>query len=686
MTVVTSYCRLCIAGCGITVDVEGDTVGEVRGLSHDPVSMGYTCAKGRNLGVLHHGDDRLDEPASRLDGRLTPTPWSSTLDDIAATVARLRVEHGPHSVGLYAGTTTGFDSTGGFMTNRFFSAIGTRSLFSARTLDTPCKPLVAELVAGDPALVAHPDEARATLTIVVGTNPVISHGHTTGFADPVRRLRRLRNQGELWVVDPRETETSRLATGHLRPVAGRDHAVVAHLVRQALARHRDDDYLRQHCTGADVLAAAVERFTLDNAARWSGVPAAELTRLDDAVAAAKAVSIFSGTGTTMGPAANVTEWLIWALLIVTQSMDRPGGMWFHPGCLTCGRRRAAHLAAGNGGTEFGPPSRPELPRRLGELPAAAMVDEIEAGNLRALFVVGGNPLTSFPEPDRLRRALGMLDALVVIDIVHSSTGAAATHVLPAVGPLERADVPLRTDRLSPAIATRYSPAVVAPGPGRRPVWWIFHELATRMALPVLPAALAGRVLSDDTIIDWIARDSRVPIDELRSSGAAVVAGQIEFGAVEHGPLVDGRWQLAPEPLLGQLAALDARPDHEPAKLVLIPHRSSHRFNSSDATRRGLDEAVVSMSEPDAAERGLRPGEPVVVSSDAGDLNGRLSIDPNLLPGCITILHGLDELNVNVLTSSTQHVDELTGMVLLASVPVAVSRAGRATGTDHPPPS
>src|SRR5947208_11984822 len=124
-------------------------------------------------------------------------------------------------------------------------------------------------------------------------------------------------------------------------------------------------------------------------------------------------------------------------------------------------------------------SRPELPRVVGQLPAVALADEIEAGNIRALIVTGGNPLTAFPQPARLRGALAMLDVLAVVDVAETPLTALATHVLPATGQLERADITLAE---ATALEARLQVAgpVVDPVAERRPVWWMFAALNQSM--------------------------------------------------------------------------------------------------------------------------------------------------------------------------------------------------------------
>ena len=91
----------------------------------------------------------------------------------------------------------------------------------------------------------------------------------------------------------------------------------------------------------------------------------------------------------MSRTANVVEWLAWALGIITGSLDRPRGTWFNPGFFRQNDRVALQSAPPEGNVAPGPKSRPELSGRNNQLPAVAIPDEIDAGNLQAFFAVGG---------------------------------------------------------------------------------------------------------------------------------------------------------------------------------------------------------------------------------------------------------------------------------------------------------
>ena len=117
-----SFCRICAANCGITVDVEDERVVRVRGDAAHPVSRGYTCSKGRALGAFHHDPDRLDDPI--VDG--TIVSWDHALDDLGGRLAALIAEHGANCVGAYLGTGLAYDVNGWMSADRLFSMLRTR--------------------------------------------------------------------------------------------------------------------------------------------------------------------------------------------------------------------------------------------------------------------------------------------------------------------------------------------------------------------------------------------------------------------------------------------------------------------------------------------------------------------------------------------------------------------------------
>ncbi|MDB4997047.1 MAG: molybdopterin oxidoreductase, partial [Myxococcaceae bacterium] len=161
------------------------------------------------------------------------------------------------------------------------------------------------------------------LLILIGTNPVVSHGYGTTLPDPVRRLRDYRRAGgRIWAIDPRRTESVALADEHLAIRPGADVVLLAAVVNELLRDGADPTEL---CRPEDLdsLRSAVQAFSLERAASVADVP---VERLEALIADIRAhlgrLAMFCGTGTTMSGDGVLTEWLRWVILVLTGSLDR----------------------------------------------------------------------------------------------------------------------------------------------------------------------------------------------------------------------------------------------------------------------------------------------------------------------------------------------------------------------------
>src|SRR5207253_6787163 len=261
---------------------------------------------------VHHHPDRIERPMMRVDDRLRATTWAACLDDLGDRLRTIIDRHGPEAVGVYFGSGLGMDAAGYRMMEALFKAIGTPAKFSPLTIDGTAKTLVSHLVGGFPGFTSHIDYERARLVLYIGVNPVVSHGHNIALPDPVTAIRAVRSHAEVWVLDPRLTETARLATRHLAPRPGTDYAVLAFLIRELVHEGADRGFIDQRTVGIDELTAAVEPFTVERAAGIAGLDEADLLALLAAVREAGPVAIHTGTGVTMGAVnGNVTAWLSW---------------------------------------------------------------------------------------------------------------------------------------------------------------------------------------------------------------------------------------------------------------------------------------------------------------------------------------------------------------------------------------
>lgn len=676
MPEVRTFCRICAATCGIIVTVE-DGPGEPRvthvaGDRDHPASQGYTCVKGRALPAFHHHPRRLEHPVVRHSGEPSgrELAWPDLLDDLAAGIGKVVDERGPDGVAIYLGTASAFDTAGRQGSEQLLKGLGSRQKYTSLTVDAIAKIFVADLVGGWSGLNPMWDEEQCGLLLLIGANPVVSHGHTYSMSNPRSRLRTQAARGELWVSDPRRTESAELATGHLACRPGSDYAMLAFLVRELLVEGADQDYLERHATGVPELMDAVEPYDLARAAADTGVDPQLLLRLLAGVRRAGRISVLTGTGVDMSAAGNSIEWMAWALAIVTGSYDRPGGMWFNPGFLARFDTHPHRVSPPEGRSFPGPRSRPDLLTRYGERPSAALVPEIEAGNIGALIVMGGNPAVCLPDSARTRAAFASLEVLAVADVVDNEMVQLATHVLPCAGQLERADLPYYSDTYQREVLSHYGPAAVPPAADRRPLWWSLAHLGRRLGVEMLPGLDLDTATDEDVLAPVL--DASIDGPALRSAPTAVVHSGPVFGWVTEDVLPANRWRVAPPVLVAQLRELALKP--RPA-LVITTRRilrvMNTQFRDLATTREPIGPPDVLINPVDAIANGIQDGARITITSAAGSTDGRARFSVDIVPGAVAMSHGWNGPNACALTSIDDDLDPLTGMVLQSGVPITL---------------
>src|SRR5215510_3106550 len=225
-------CPFCEATCGLSLEVEGEAIVSVRGDAHDPFSRGFICPKAYGLKELHHDPDRLRRPVRRTaDGR-TEITWDEAYAEVASALAGVQARHGKDAIGVYSGNPMVHDPA--FLYAPVLArALGSRNVFNPAAIDTLPKEVQAGLMFGGPfpATIPVPDIDRTDYLLIVGANPAVSHGSLMTMPDAPGRLKGVvARGGKVVVIDPRRTETAKIANEHhfIRP--GTDAAFLLALV------------------------------------------------------------------------------------------------------------------------------------------------------------------------------------------------------------------------------------------------------------------------------------------------------------------------------------------------------------------------------------------------------------------------------------------------------------------------
>ncbi len=711
-----SFCRVCMGHCGMVVTVdEDDRMVAIRADRDDEQTLGFACFKGLQAVEAHNGPARILHPLKRQpDGSFQRIALEQALDEIAGRLGGIIDRDGPEAVAGYRGGGAFFNASACTLLADFLGAVGSPKLFSSVTIDQSAKIVaIGRLGFWPPGI----DPFHLSdVTMVIGGNPLVSVTNLD-LRNPVKRLKEAKARGfKLIVIDPRLTETARFADIFLQPLPGEDCTILAGMIRLILKRGWEDAaFCAQHADGLEALKAAVAPFTPEYVARRADIPIDKFIQATEAFAVqAKRGPAVSATGPNMSPHSNLAEHLIACLNVVCGRFVREGERISNPGVLAPRHKRPAQVVPAARPWDKGVKSRVGDYGILGgEMATGIMGDEILRpgnGQVKAMIVHGGNPVSSVPDQRKVARAFRALELLVSIEPYMTPTAKLSHYILPPTLPYERADLPLWLYEalLYPIPFTRYTEAVVKPPAGAEVADEValFWGLAKRMGLVL---TVAGVPLSMDvpptveSSLRIAARHAPVPFEEITAQPrGAVFEGEPQFAAPAD-PETAGRFSLAPDDVLAEIAAVAAEPfstgttqsDEQVFTHRLASRRHRDRFNSMGNLLSGIKKRVpynVAYLNPgDMAALDAADGDWVELVSDAGRVRAIAEGDETLRPGVVSLIHGFGDLpdagdyltdgvSTNLLISTDRDLQTINAMPRMSGIPVSVHRtAGPGNG-------
>jgi anaerobic selenocysteine-containing dehydrogenase len=604
--------------------------------------------------------------------------------------------------------------------------------------------VAAGLIFGTALSVPVPDVDRTDWLLILGANPFVSNGSLLTAPDLPGRLRAIRARGgKVIVIDPRRTRTATEASEHhfIRP--GTDAYLLMAVAHTLFAEGLVTlGRLAEHTAGVAEVERLVRPFTPEGVEARCGIAAATIRRLARELAAAERGAVYARIGTTTQEFGTLASWLVDVLNVLTGHLDRPGGAMF------------TRAAAGSPHTR-GTPGRGKgirlgrwtsrvrgLPEVLGELPCACLAEEIETpgeGQIRALVTIAGNPVLSTPNGARLDRALAHLDFMVSLDVYVNETSRHADVVLPGLSPFEQSHYDVILRQLAVRNVATYSPPVFEVPAGQQPEWQTLLRLAAIVAgqgstadtaalddfvatqrvdhecgAPGSPiqgrdpqeimAALAPR-RGPERLLDLMLRTG--PYGDgfgARPGGLSLAVLEENPHGVDLGPLEpripevlrtpSGRIELAPEPIVADVARLRAGLERSEDGMVLIGRRELRSNNSwmhnLPVLAKGKNPRCTMQVHPEDATRlGLADGGLAIVRSRVGIVEVPVEVTDAMMPGVVSIPHGWGHAEEGArLRVARQHagvnsnrladeeaLDPLSGTAVLCGIPVTVERAG-----------
>ncbi|MEU7012456.1 molybdopterin oxidoreductase family protein [Streptomyces sp. NPDC046385] len=700
VSTVPTHCPYCALQCGMNLRPTpgAELPVEVVERPGFPVNRGALCGKGRTAPAVLSRRVRLTEPLVRdpATGRLEPAGWDEALAAVADGLRRTRAGHGPDAVGVFGG---------GGLTNEKAYALGkfARLVLATSQIDYNGRFCMSSAAAAHQRAFGLDRGLPFPLEDIPRTGCVILVGSNLAETMPpaLRYLTELKaNGGTLIVVDPRRTRTAEQADLHLAPRPGTDLALALGMLHLVVAEGRvDEEFVAARTDGWPAARAGAMSHWPEHVERLTGVPVPQLREAVRMFCEADSGMVLTARGPEQQSKGTDTVGAWINLCLATGKAGRPYSGY---GCLT-------GQGNGQGGREHGqkadqlpgyrklddPAARAHVAGVWGVAPeslpgpgrsAYELLDAL-GGEVKALLLMGSNPVVSAPRAAHIEERLRSLDFLAVADVVLSETAELADVVLPVTQWAEETGT---TTSLEGRVLLRRQ--ALTPPPGVRGDLEVLHGLAA--------------------LLDWekgFPTDPEEVFDELRRASAG---GPADYAGIGYRRIEEEQGVFWPCPgtgpgepphpgtprlFLDRFATPDGRARfvpvvHRPAAeetdadypVLLTTGRVVSQYQSGAQTRRvpELNAAApgpfVELHPRLAARVGVTEGEPVAVHSRRGKAVAPARITTAIRPDTVFMpFHWAGEGRANTLTNPA--LDPVSRMPEFKVCAVRLERVGAGAG-------
>jgi len=680
MSTISSYkstCSYCGVGCGIKVSKDANGTVTVEGDEDHPVNQGKLCSKGMNLHhVVQDKTDRLLNPQMRWSKNhdLQDVSWEQALDRSAAVFSSIIKKYGPNSVGFYV--------SGQCLTEEYylFNKLA-KGFIGTNNIDTNSRLCMSSAVVGykqalgeDSVPIAYEDIELADLFMVAGANPAWCH--------PIlwRRIEARKEshpETKIIVVDPRRTQTCDLADLHLQILPGTDVVLYNAIAKRLIDKKKiDKNFIESRTDNFELVKEAVLKTSVKQAAKECGVEVEDIHKAAEMISNAKGFITLWAMGLNQSSIGVNKNNALLNLSLMTGHIGKPGS---GPFSLT-GQPNAM------GGREVGGMAnllavhkdlaneqhRKEVAnfwggKEISEKPgytATQMIDALESGELKAIWIACTNPLVSLPNSNKVEKALKKAKFVIVQEISsNSETLEYADLVLPAAAWAEKEGTMTNSERR----ISHLSKVIDAPGkalPDAEIIW----RFAQKMGYETFNYEHVSEVydeyvrMTEGTSIDI----SGLSYERLQNEGTfqwpVPVVGHPGTPRLftDHKFYTDnGKAKF----ILPQFTKPNSEEISEAYPLVLTSGRIRDQWHTRTKTGKvnrlltHIQDPYVEMNQVDAFVRGVKEGDIVTISSKRGATQVKVIIADTINKGVVFMpihwgkVFGNDYARVNNLTTS-----------------------------------
>lgn len=678
-------CNLCEAMCGIEIKYQDKNIISIKGDKKDPLSKGHICPKATALQDLYEDPDRLKTPIKRTEKGWISISWEQAFEEVTSNLRRIQKKHGVNSIASYRGNPTVHNTGLTLFAGSFLQSIGSNQAYTATSVDQLPHHFASLMMFGHYLLFPIPDIDRTDFMLIIGGNPAVSNGSIMTAPDFSNRLKAIKKRGgKVVVVDPRFTETSKIANTHHFIKPGTDALLLLGMLNVIFEEDlTSEGKIKEISKGWETIQELVKFYSPEIVSEYIGIKAEEIKNLARQFANSKTAVCYGRFGVSTQEFGGICNWLINVLNGVTGNLDSEGGAMFtKPAIDVVGMSRVK----GKKGSFNKYQSRVhKYPEFSGEFPVATLADEILTdgeGQIKAMVIIAGNPVLSTPNGTKLEKAFESLEYMVAIDIYLNETTKFANIILPTTTGLETPLYDLVFHQFAIRNTAKYSEALFEKTKEQKHDWEILKELTIRLSGVENPANLEQTL---DYMLQFSAYNQpKLSVSELKKHPHGLDFGAMKSQLPERLFTTDKLIDLAPSALVEDLKRLNSKMNlwqknetsEFPFYLIGRRHLRSNNswMHNSKRLVKGRERCTMLVNTEDAEKLQLKNGEIVSVSSSGGTIKIPIEITSEIKQGVLSIPHGWGHhregtkirvaenhagVSLNDLTDATQ-IDKLTG--------------------------
>lgn len=662
-----AVCGVCKSLCGIEVSIRNNKVIEIKGDRNNPLTKGYICPRGRALPHIMYSKERLSMPMKKdNNGGWEEISWDTTFDIIVEKLKYFKENFGAGTVAMFTGEG-GVSRQFPEYVERFCSVYESPN-FSTSGSHCHLSKMMANIVTVGALPVA--DYENSKCITLWGYNPANSAPPQMIYINNA-----LKNGAKLIVVDPQETHLAKRAHIHLKLRPGTDGALALGLIHVIIKEDiYDSEFVKSRTIGFEELIKLVKDYTPEKVSKSTYVSADLIISTARMLASNRPTNFSPGIAIELQSNGFQTARAISILQAIIGDLDVKGG-----GIITSSPQLSTINV--NNGDNFnkeaiGSSKYPLFFKQTGNAQANIFSDAILEGkpySLRAMIVIGSNPMLTWPNSNKLYKALKSLDFLVVMDTFMTKTAELADIVIPGTLAIERYELWNGSGVFAKNILG-VSPKLIDSEYGMSE-WQFIVELAKRMGYEeefpwkTEEEAIADRFKNFDKsyeeLLDLPYGYEYKTLKEKRyeeigfktpSKKVEIYSETLKEMGIEPLPIY---YEPAESPLSTKNLGVEYPLVVSTGARYLEYYHSRYR-NIKFIKEYGKEKEPIAKIHPEIATvQGIKDGETVMLESPRGAIKIKVGVTEDVVPGSVLIPHGWNEANANELTDNV-NLDPITG--------------------------